>query len=137
MTPAIRGIDHVHVYVSSWAEAEPWYRQVLGFTRAEEYAEWAVEGGPLTLRNADDTAHLALFESADAAPASTIAFGVSGQQFLQWLQHLDTQGVPVRVADHDLAWSIYFSDPFANLHEITTYEHAIVARARAGHSAAD
>lgn len=135
MTPTIRAIDHVHIYVNSWAEAEPWYLQVLGFSRAEEYAEWAVAGGPLTLRNAEDTVHLALFESADPAPGSAIAFGASGEQFLQWQQHLQQQGVELRVADHDLAWSMYFSDPFGNLHEITTYEHALVARERAKDSA--
>jgi len=29
MTPKLSGIDHVHVYVSSWQEAEEWYKNVL------------------------------------------------------------------------------------------------------------
>jgi len=30
MTPKLNGIDHVHVYVASWSDAEEWYQTVLG-----------------------------------------------------------------------------------------------------------
>ena len=33
MIPAITGIDHVHVYVTNWADAEEWYGKVLGYER--------------------------------------------------------------------------------------------------------
>ena len=61
--PVLSGIDHVHVYVSSWREAEAWYKNVLGFSRMEAFS----------------------------------------------------------------SWSMYFHDPLGNYHEITTYEHALVA----------
>jgi catechol-2,3-dioxygenase len=36
-------------------------------------------------------------------------------------------GLEVRVADHELAWSLYFQDPDGNTHEITSYDHEFVA----------
>jgi catechol 2,3-dioxygenase len=127
MVPVLNGIDHVHVYVGNWAEAEEWYGRVLGFRRMQELLAWAVENGPLTLENPEGTVHLALFES-DAGPNSTIAFGASGEEFMAWKSHLEEQSLELRLADHDLAWSLYFHDPFGNYHEITTYDHALVAR---------
>ena len=46
------------------------------------------------------------------------------------MEHLREQELEFRLADHTLAWSIYFSDPFGNYHEITTYEHALVAKSQ-------
>ena len=129
MVPSMRGIDHVHIYVESWSAVESWYASVLGFRRADAFLDWAADGGPLTLTNSDGSVHLALFESANAKATSTIAFGANGAQFLDWMQHLDAQGVEFRLADHDLSWSVYFSDPCGNLHEMTTYDHAEVALA--------
>ena len=128
MVPALNNIDHVHVYVKSWSEAEPWYEKVLGFKREEKFEAWAVDGGPLTLQNDNGNVHLALFES-DQPPTSTIAFGVSGEEYLAWITHLESCGLELRVADHELAWSLYFHDPFGNYHEITSYDHELI-RAR-------
>jgi len=125
MPPAIHSIDHVHLYVKSWSEAEPWYEQVLGFKRMEKFMAWAVDGGPLTLENPDGSVHLALFES-DNPPTSTIAFGASGDEFIQWKSHLEDCGLELRIADHNLAWSLYFHDPFGNYHEITSYDHTFL-----------
>ena len=126
MVPVLKNIDHVHVYVRSWSEAEEWYQRVLGFSRMQEFLSWAVDKGPLTLQNPGGSVHLALFES-DAGPNSTIAFGATGEEFLAWKVHLEGQGLELRLSDHTLAWSMYFHDPFGNYHEITTYEHALVA----------
>ena len=127
MPPKLSGIDHVHVYVSSWQEAEPWYQSVLGFKRLEAFMSWAVNGGPLTLEDQSGKVHLALFES-DQPPTSTIAFGATGEEFLAWKTHLEQQALELRIADHDLAWSLYFYDPFGNYQEINTYEHDLVRR---------
>lgn len=126
MTPKLNGIDHVHIYVSDRQEAEAWYGSVLGFKRVEALMSWAVENGPLTLEDAVGNIHLALFES-DAGPDSTIAFGASGEEFLKWMSHLESHDIELRLADHALAWSLYFNDPFANYHEITTYDYDFVA----------
>lgn len=125
MPPRLSGVDHLHVYVKSWQEAEPWYQSVLGCKRIEAFMSWAVDGGPLMLEDASGKVHLALFES-DQPPTSTIAFGATGEEFLAWKAHLEQQALELRIADHDLAWSLYFHDPFGNYHEITTYEHDLV-----------
>ncbi len=126
MTPKLNGIDHVHVYVANWGEAEKWYESVLGFKRVEEFMVWAVKNGPLTLGNPDGNIHLALFERENHPDTSTIAFGATGEEFSTWKTHLEDHGLELRITDHKLAYSLYFSDPWGNLHEITTYEHDYV-----------
>jgi len=123
MTPKMSGIDHVHVYVANWNDAEKWYQDVLGFKRVERFMVWAVGGGPLTLENVEGDVHVALFEREDHPDTSAIAFGATGEEFLAWKSHLEGQGLELRISDHDLAYSLYFSDPWGNLHEITTYDH--------------
>ena len=51
MTPKLNGIDHVHIYIANWSDAEDWYGNVLGFKRVEALMAWAVKDGPLTLEN--------------------------------------------------------------------------------------
>ena len=125
MVPKLSGIDHVHVYVGNWAEAEAWYEKVLGFRRVEALMGWAVENGPLTIEDPAGKIHLALFERENS-PTSTIAFGADGEEFLQWKAHLEQHSLELRVTDHKMAWSLYFHDPFGNMHEITTYDHDYV-----------
>ena len=119
-------LEHYLLQVRSIDETVEWYERVLGFRRVEKFMLWAVEGGPLTLTNDADTVHLALFERPDETGDSTIAFGVDGEGFLRWKDHLEQQGLQLRIADHDLAFSQYFRDPDDNLHEITTYDHEFV-----------
>lgn len=119
--PQLNRIDHVHVYVSDRVAAEKWFREVLGFRIQKEFEFWAKDGGPLTLEDQSGTVHIALFES-DKAPSSTIAFGVSGEQFMQWKAHFENTAIDLRISDHTKAWSMYFSDPFNNLFEITSYD---------------
>ena len=126
--PTLAGIDHVHVYVTDRDAAERWYRDILGFTAVEKFRFWATPDGPLVLEDPGGKAHLALFESEKFPHTSMIAFGASGEAFLAWKTHLEEHGVALRISDHDAAWSMYFSDPFDNLHEITTYDHEFVAR---------
>lgn len=127
MHPRLNGIDHVHVFVSNRAEAEHWYRTILGFKPVHALLEWAVENGPLTVENPEGNIHLALFEREAPPQISALAFGVSGEEFLAWKAHLDKHDLVERVTDHRLAYSLYFRDPWGNQHEITTYEHGYVA----------
>jgi catechol-2,3-dioxygenase len=122
MTPNLSGIDHIHVYVTTWDEAEEWYRSVLGFERIDALMAWAVPGGPLTLGKPGSDIHLALFERDDHPNTSAIAFGATGEEFLAWKEHLESHDLELRIADHKLAWSLYFTDPYGNMHEITTYD---------------
>jgi catechol-2,3-dioxygenase len=127
MIPQITSIDHAHVYVGNWDDAEEWYGKVLGFKRVEKFMVWAVKGGPLTLENPSGNVHLALFEREDHPDTSAIAFGATGAEFLAWKTHLESQGLQLRVTDHKLAYSLYFSDPWGNHHEITTEDRDHVA----------
>lgn len=127
MTPKLNGIDHIHVYVANWDEAEAWYGTVLGFKRVEALMPWAVKGGPLTLENTEGNVHLALFEREGHSGSSAVAFGASGEEFLAWKTYLEDKGLELRVTDHKLAYSLYFNDPDQNMHEITTYERDYVA----------
>lgn len=123
--PAIRNVDHLHVFVADRVAAERWYQRVLGLTRVEKYAFWAADGGPLTLQNREDTVHIALFERPPQKNRATIAFGVGAGELAQWHAHLTRElGQAPTVEDHQLSVSIYFSDPDGNPYEITTYEYA-------------
>ena len=128
MTPKLNGIDHVHIYVADWGEAEDWYETVLGFKRVDALMAWAVKNGPLTLENPEGKIHLALFERDSLPDSSVIAFGASGEEFLAWKAHLEGHSLELRLTDHKLAYSLYFSDPWGNLHEITTNERDHVAK---------
>jgi len=125
MIPKLNNIDHVHIYVKNWDEAEQWYKTVLGFKRVESLMIWAVKNGPLTLMNSEGNIHLALFES-EHQTKSTIAFGVKGEEFLNWKAHLERNTLKTEIVDHDLSLSLYFKDPFGNPYEITTYDYDIV-----------
>jgi catechol 2,3-dioxygenase len=129
MALKLNGVDHVHVPVGSWSEAEDWYREILGMQRVEALMGWAIKNGPLTIENADGTVHLALFEKRKPQPIQAIAFGATGEQFLAWKEHLENHGLKLRVTDHKMAYSLYFYDPWKNMHEITTYERDHVATA--------
>ncbi len=127
MAPKLEGIDHVHVYVSDRAKAAQWYSEVMGFSTNAKFEVWADDPlGPLTIEDASGHIHLALFQREQFHPTSTIAFKVSGEGFLEWKYLLEKHGLAVRCSDHDLAWSMYFSDPDGNAHEITTYDHQFV-----------
>lgn len=127
MGPKLSGVDHLHVNVGSWNEAEQWYGSVLGFKRVDALMDWAVKNGPLTIENPEGTIHLALFESDHPERIKVIAFGATGDEFLKWKAHLEGQGLKLRITDHKLAYSLYFKDPWRNSHEITTYERDYVA----------
>lgn len=126
IVPKLKGIDHIHVYISEWDAAERWYRDVLGFQRVAAFESWAVPGGPLTIESADGSVHLALFEHEDPPGHSVIAFGATADEFIAWKYHLGQKGLTLRITDHDLAYSLYFKDPDDNMHEITTYDHEAV-----------
>lgn len=128
MIPALDRIDHIHVYVSDRAAAERWYARVLGFGRLPELAFWAAGGGPLTVANGAGTVHLALFERPREKCRSTIAFAASAEQFAAWHRHLAAElGAPPALEDHQITWSLYFSDPDGNPFEITCYDCAALA----------
>jgi catechol 2,3-dioxygenase-like lactoylglutathione lyase family enzyme len=116
-------VDHVHVFTPERARAEEWYGRVLGLTRVKEYEYWATKEGPLFLSNSERSVALALFERPAQSTRSTIAFRVSGEDFLSWRTHLRELAGTVREVDHDGSWSLYFNDPDGNPFEITSYDY--------------
>lgn len=135
----IERIDHVHVEVEDRDVAAEWFHKVLGLSPAKDLAAWAEHPmGPLILATPDGLPVLSLF-ARDAKPASrdaTIAFRVSGVDFMAFLGRLDALDLlqadgrrltRAAVADHDVAWSIYFVDPWGNRFEITTYDYSALS----------
>ncbi|MEP3891706.1 MAG: VOC family protein [Hellea sp.] len=129
MIPTLKGIDHIHVYTSDRTAAQAWFADVMALEPIEAFLPWAEGGGPLTLSDPTDQIHIALFERDSFKPTSTIAFGASGDQFLEWKRHLESKGLALRISDHDMAYSLYFQDPDNNVYEITTYEPDLVRKA--------
>lgn len=129
MTPTLTGIDHIHVYTADRAAAQAWFAEIMALQPIKEFLPWTEGGGPLTLTDPADQIHIALFERDSFEPSSTIAFGASGEQFLEWKRHLESTGLTLRLSDHDMAYSLYFRDPDKNMYEITTYEPDIVRKA--------
>lgn len=121
--PQILGFDHVHIYVQDLPAAQQWYARVMGLQPVAEFAVWAQNGGPFTIANKEESIHLALFQGERQTCRSTVAFNVSAEALLAWQKHLVEQlpSAPQSI-DHDLSWSLYFSDPDGNPYEITTYE---------------
>ncbi|MCC4832728.1 VOC family protein [Shewanella sp. 1_MG-2023] len=118
--------DHIHIYVEDRAKALTWYQEVMGFEPVAPLSFWAVDNGPLVI--AHDDLHLALFESS-AAKRTTVAFGVDANNFSLWQQKLSDNEVQFNVSDHQITWSIYFSDPDGNPYEITSFDYDEIAKA--------
>ncbi|GAB3255923.1 VOC family protein [Chitinimonas naiadis] len=136
MIPSLDRVDHIHVYVTDRTAAEQWYGRVMGLQRLPALAFWAPGGGPLTLGNASDTVHLALFERPPAKNHATVALAVSADGFLAWQRHLAVElGQKLKAIDHAVSWSMYFCDPDGNPFEITSYAHAELAQALAEQAA--
>jgi catechol 2,3-dioxygenase-like lactoylglutathione lyase family enzyme len=128
MPPPLQRIDHIHVYVADRAAAEHWYATVLGLRRVTALEFWAAYGGPLTLSDASDSVHIALFERPREKCRSTIALAASANDFLAWRDHLaDVLESAPTLEDHQLSWSLYFSDPDDNPFEITCYDFGELA----------
>jgi catechol 2,3-dioxygenase-like lactoylglutathione lyase family enzyme len=140
-------IDHVELFVPDRYEAARWYERVLGLRIVPEYEAWTTGGGPLMISTDEGGTKLALFEGTPApAPGRTpafhrVAFRVTADGFNEFLDRLpelrltDAKQQPVTrtsVVDHQKAYSIYFSDPYGHLLEVTTYEYAATTLALSG-----
>jgi catechol-2,3-dioxygenase len=131
MAPALLGIDHIHVFVQDRVAAEAWYSTIMGLSRSPGLEFWAADGGPLTLQDAGNTVHIALFERERRPNRATVALRTSAKEFQSWQQHLEAvPGLKVTLEDHEVALSLYFSDPDGNPYEVTTYEHELVRATR-------
>jgi catechol 2,3-dioxygenase-like lactoylglutathione lyase family enzyme len=135
-------LDHIELLVPDQWEAAEWYERVLGFSVIQEHVHWAEEGGPLMITNDDGQTMLALFRGAPQADSEVIGFGrvafrVNSDDFMRFLE--DSSGwrqpalSPADVVDHDKSFSVYFTDPYGNRLEVTSYDYAAL-RARLSNS---
>lgn len=137
----VTGVDHVELYVTDWEEAADWYERVLGLTPERSFAAWwETDSGPLMLA-VDETTKLALFERESATRGDDVsphrvAFQIAADGFCSFLDRLEALALTDRhgtvvtrsdVVDHDLAYSLYFTDPDGNWLELTTNEYDAVA----------
>ena len=145
-TFTVKQIDHVEMFVPDRVAAAEWYTRVLGLEVVEDFRVWADDaGGPLMISTREGGTKLALFHGTSQSSRPTVgfhrvAFAVDGDSFIEFVNgveslHLhDRDGRPVSassVFDHQLAFSIYFSDPYGHNLEITTYDHEQVRAALA------
>ena len=120
------GIDHVAMSVSDIERSAQWYIAVLGFERRFPNA-WG--GVPAFI--AKGTTAIAL-SPAKPSPAKTsgpepirilhLAFRANRENFNMAREELERLGIKFSFEDHEIAHSIYFSDPDGHKLEITTYE---------------
>ncbi|HKM59156.1 MAG TPA: VOC family protein [Chthoniobacterales bacterium] len=130
-------IDHVEIEVPERYEAARWYRVALGFEICRDYEFWAeVADGPLMISTDDGETKLALFDGQPQRAVRPvgirrIAFRIGGEDFVTLIHHLDSLkgGDVVRrseISDHGKSFSVYFSDPYGNKLEVTTYDRDAV-----------
>jgi catechol 2,3-dioxygenase-like lactoylglutathione lyase family enzyme len=137
-------IDHVEMFVPDVYEAARWYERVLGLEIVPGFEEWAAGGdGPLMISPDGGDTKLALFRGTPQAAQPPVglrrlAFRVGGAAFVRFVQNVATielqnhAGRRVTsndVVDHGKAFSIYFTDPWGNRLELTTYDVAPVRAA--------
>lgn len=133
----VTAIDHVEVFVPDRYKAAEWYKQNLGLEIIKDFEHWAVPKGPLMISPDNGTTKIALFEGDSRtenirAGYYLVAFKVSGDGFLNFLDRLieypvfNKEGDQLskdNFVDHGKAFSIYFTDPWGNNLEITTYDY--------------
>ena len=118
----LKGLDHVAIAVADIEQSAAWYEQVLGFEKQHQ-GKW---GGVPTFVGKGEMG-IALFpkkrkESAGTGSILHFAFGARREDFLAAQRELKSQGIAFHFEDHQIAHSIYFSDPDGHKVEITTYE---------------
>lgn len=133
----VHQIDHVELFVPDFAAALEWYRDVLGLTPVAKTQMWAEAGEPHMISSDEGGTMLALFHGEGPGEREItghhrVAFRVDAAGFMAFLDHIEGRFVPNRhghrltrddVVDHELAWSIYFNDPWGNRYEVTTYDY--------------
>jgi len=137
----VQQIDHVEVFVPDRAAAAAWYHRVLGLAPVPSAESWAIDPrGPLMISSDGGQTMVALFQGAPQGPVapigfSRLAFRTDAAAFLAFVERWEhtgvpDSGVPLRLRDHTTAFSAYFTDPYGNALEVTTYDHEVVRLAR-------
>ena len=137
VTFQVQHIDHVELFVPDFEAALEWYRDVLGLVPVEMTRAWTEAGEPVMISSDGGRTMLALFHGEGPGDREyvghvRVAFRVDAAGFMDFLDHIEQvevenrHGEPLtrdQIVDHDLAWSIYFRDPWGNPYEITSYDY--------------
>lgn len=141
-TFSVDAVDHVELFVSDWEASRAWYEEVLGLIVDPAFEQWwRNRQGPLMLSVGDTATKLALFEKTEATRDASVspnrvAFQTDADGFVSFVDQLeavdvnDQSGESVTaddVVDHDLSYSIYFTDLDGNRLELTTNEYSAVS----------
>jgi catechol 2,3-dioxygenase-like lactoylglutathione lyase family enzyme len=130
-------IDHIHVRVTDLKHALEWYKRVLGLIPDIRYRHAEENHDVVMLSNPSGSVRLALSEEVGMQQdLGSVAFSVSGQAFLSWIDALagervkNLEGQAIArdsVRDHGFFFSISYCDPFGNPYEIVSYDHTWLA----------
>ena len=117
-------IDHIALRCASLETTKAWYESTLGFEHVFP-GQWS--GVPIVLRLG--STFITLFPQKENEPPSAngqawhLALRAATYVDFQSAQgELQTKDIPFQFRDHEIAHSIYFSDPDGFLLEITTYD---------------
>jgi catechol 2,3-dioxygenase-like lactoylglutathione lyase family enzyme len=132
--------DHIELFVPDRDAAVAWYREWLGFEPMPAHADWAATG-PIMLTNDRGQTMLALFRGEPLGQNQPkgwrrVAWRASAAEFAAFRRRFQLSGQAIHgPMDHQVSWSVYFSDPWGNLLEVTTYDYAEARAALVGPAA--
>lgn len=121
-------LDHLELLVPDRDAAMAWYGEWLGFEPVQEHKDWAATG-PLMLTNDGGETMLALFAGPSQAEADDrgwrrLALRTDAVALSEFVIRYRPSGQPLEgPCDHGKAWSYYFTDPWGNRLEVTTYDY--------------
>lgn len=123
----VRHIDHVALAVRDVMASAAWYQGVLGLER--RFAEVWGDEPPIMVCAGESCVALFPTEGGPASPPGRdavamrhVAFAVDRATFDLARTELSERGIEWEFADHEVAHSIYLSDPDGHRIELTTYE---------------
>mgnify|MGYP002623290700 CR=1 FL=1 len=125
----IQTLDHIALIVKDIEASVKWYEDVIGLKKIYE-GQWG--GVPTFVVVKGTGTGLALFPATTDNPKAKpdgdylvvdhFAFRVSGEDFEEAKKILPEKGIVIRIADHEIAKSIYMFDPDGYQVELTTYD---------------